>query len=383
MKNRYITGAVCLIISVAIMVFTGMDFISIHELPEISAGPGVTRVAMLSEYFEGLKGTNGDTPVYIMEGESPGGKVLILGGTHANEPSGHMGAVLFVQNAKVDAGTVYVIPYTNRSAFTHNDPQEASPRDLHFTTKNGENVVYRYGSRATNPIDQWPDPSVYIHASSGQRLSGSETRNINRAHPGRADGNLTEKTAYGIYELITKEDINLTFDLHEASPEYPVINATVSHEKGMSIAAEGTMELQFSGIDIALEPSPVNLRGLTHRELGDFTNTIPLLMETANASQGRLRGATNEKLVLTGIDKFYVLSQKLGFLYVPYDDKGHSIEERVGRHLQGIIEFTQAYNNNNPDKMVIFEDVPTYDMLYTSSDGTDLGGKRLGQYLIK
>lgn len=383
MKKNYITGAVCLLVAIAIMVFTGMDFLAIREIPEIASGPGVTRVVMLSEYFDGIKGTDGDTPVYVMEGANPGGKVLILGGTHANEPSGHLSAVLFIQNARVDSGTVFVLPYTNRSAFTHNDPQEAAPRDLHFTTRDGEDVVFRYGSRATNPIDQWPDPSVYVHASSGQRLSGSETRNINRAYPGRADGNLTEQIAYGITEMIKKEDINLTFDLHEASPEYPVINATVSHDKGMSIAAEGTMELQFSGISIALEPSPVNLRGLTHRELGDFTDTIPLLMETANASQGRLRGATNEKLALDGIDDYYVDAARLGFLYVPYDDEGHSIEERVGRHLQGIIEFTKAYNNNHPDKPVIFEDVPTYEELFSSSDGTDLGGKRLGQYLIK
>ena len=143
------------------------------------------------------------------------------------------------------------------------------------------------------------------------------------------------------------------------------------------------MELQFSGIDIALEPSPVNLRGLTHRELGDYTDTIPLLMETANASQGRLRGETSERLALTGQDKAYVFAESLGFLYVPYDEKGHSIEERVGRHLQGIIEFTKAYSEQYPDKPVVFENVPTYEQLFASSDGSDLGGPRIGQYLIK
>lgn len=383
MKRKHITGLILLAVALVIAFITGSNFKEMHNLPEITSGPGVTEKVMLSEYFDGLEGTPGDTPIYVMKGEKPGGKVLILGGTHPNEPSSHLSAILFIQNAKIEEGTAYVIPYTNRSAFTHNDAQEGSPQEMHFKTKDGESVSYRYGSRATNPIHQWPDPDVYIHAASGQKLSGSETRNINRAYPGTPDGNLTEKVAYGIVQLIKDEDINLTFDLHEASPEYPVINATVSHEKGMSVAASGVMELQIGGIDMAIEPSPVNLRGLTHRELGDYTDTIPLLMETANASQGRLRGETSERLVLTGQDKAYVYAAKLGFLYVPYDEKGHPIEERVGRHLQGVIEYTKAYTEQYVDKPITFDNVPTYDELFSSSDGNDLGGPRLGQFMIK
>lgn len=43
---------------------------------------------------------------------------------------------------------------------------------MRFTieTPNGERW-FRFGSRATNPIHQWPDPEIYVHASSGQRLS--------------------------------------------------------------------------------------------------------------------------------------------------------------------------------------------------------------------
>ena len=42
------------------------------------------------------------------------------------------------------------------------------------------------------------EPKIYVHASSGQRLSGSETRNINRSYPGRTDGTFTEKMSYGV-----------------------------------------------------------------------------------------------------------------------------------------------------------------------------------------
>lgn len=380
MKKNKITAAVCLVVALAVATVTGMNFTSLKNLGEIKSGESVKEIKMLSEYFDGIKGSNMDTEVYVLQGEKPGGKVLVLGGTHGNEPSGFMSAITFIENAKVDAGTVYVIPFTNRSGMTHNDPQEASPQYIHFNTRSGERT-FRYGSRASNPIDQWPDPDVYVHAASGQQLSGSETRNINRAYPGRPDGNSTEKAAYAIAEMVRKEDINLTFDLHEASPEYPVINATVSHEKGMGLAASGLMEMVFAGIDMALEPSPTNLHGLTHRELGDYTDTIPLLMETANASQGRLRGATNEALALTGKDKAYVKSSELGFLYVPYDENGHPIEERVGRHLQGIIEYTKAFNLEYADKQVIFSNVPTYAELFQNSDGSDLGGNRLGGFL--
>ncbi|MEF9940260.1 MAG: succinylglutamate desuccinylase [Clostridium sp.] len=380
MKKNQITAAVCLAAALAIATVAGMNFLSLKNLGEIKPGESVTETKMLSEYFDGIKGTNMDTPVYVLKGEKPGGSVLVLGGTHGNEPAGYMAAITFIETAKVDQGTVYVLPYTNHSGMTHNDPQEASPQYLHFQTKSGERK-FRYGSRASNPIDQWPDPDVYVHAASGQQLSGSETRNINRAYPGRPDGNPTEKAAYAIAELIRKEDINLTFDLHEASPEYPVINATVSHEKGMDLAASGMMELAMNGIQMSLEPSPMNLHGLTHRELGDYTDTIPLLMESANASQGRLRGATNERLALTGQDKDYVKSAELGFLYVPYDEKGHPIEERVGRHLQGIIEYTKVYDQFYMDKPVVFTNVPTYDELFTKSDGSDLGGARLGTFL--
>ncbi len=375
-----ITAVVLLVVALIIAGVTGQNFLSLHNLPYITPGSGVSRVAMLSDYSPELKGSHGDTPIYVMEGAEPGGKMLLIGGTHPNEPSGHLGAVLFLQNAKVTKGTVYVIPYANRSAFTHNDPQEAAPQALNIPTPQG-NAVVRYGSRATNPIDSWPDPDVYIHTS-GQKLSGSETRNLNRAYPGRIDGTFTERVTYAITNLIQKEGVNLTFDLHESSPEYPVNNATVAHEKAMNIAAEGVINLQSMGIEMSLEPSPSNLHGLTHRELGDYTDTYPLLMETPNASQGRLRGVTDEASALTGIDPMYVYAARLGFVYVPYDEKGHPIEERVGRHLEGIIQYTAAYTNQNPEMPIEFENVPTYEQLFASEEGAPLGGSRLGQFML-
>ncbi|MCI6568012.1 MAG: succinylglutamate desuccinylase/aspartoacylase family protein [Dysosmobacter sp.] len=380
-KKNYISAAICLVVAVAVMVSTSMSFLAARELPLPEWGPSVTEVKMLSDWFDGLKDTNGDTPVYVLKGEKEGGSVLILGGTHANEVSGYMSAFTFIENAVVEQGTVYVIPYTNHSAMTHNDPSEGNLQYFTLQTKSGERT-FRYGSRATNPVDQWPDPDVYIHYPSGQQLSGSETRNINRAYPGRPDGNLTEKMAYGVAELIRAEDIGITFDLHEASPEYPVINATVAHQDAMEIASEGCINLLLSGIEMSLEQSPTNFHGLTHRELGDYTDTKAILMETANASQGRLRGATTVDQVLGGQDECYLISEDLGMLYVPWDETGHPIEERCGRHLQGIYEYVTAYNNANPDKAIVYSEVPGYSELFLEADPDELGGARLGSFLM-
>lgn len=380
-KKHIISAALCLALSVAIMGFSAQSFLAARELPLPLEGPSVSEVKQLSDWFPGLAGTNGDTPVYVLKGEKEGGSMLVLGGTHANEVSGYMSAFLFIETAQVEAGTVYVIPYTNHSAMTHNDPGEGNIQYFTLTTKSGERT-FRYGSRATNPVDQWPDPDVYVHYPSGQQLSGSETRNINRAYPGRENGNLTEKMAYGVASLIRAENIDLTFDLHEASPEYPVINATVAHQNAMSIASEGCISLLMEGIEMSLEQSPTNFHGLTHRELGDHTDTMAILMETANASQGRLRGATTLDQVLGGWDDCYVLSQKLGMLYVPWDETGHPIEERCGRHLQGVYEYSTAYNNANPDNQILYSGVPSYTELFTSADFANLGGPQLASFLM-
>ena len=379
-KKNYISAAICLAVSIAIMIGTGMNFLAAREVPLPMEGPTKAEVHMLSEWNPNLEGTNGDTPVYVLKGEEEGGSVLVLGGTHPNEPSGYMGAITFIETAVVEKGTVYVIPYTNHSAMTHNDPGEGNIQYFTITTQSGERT-FRYGSRATNPVDQWPDPDVYVHAQSGQQMSGSETRNINRAYPGVADGNMTEMMAYGVAELIRQNDIGITFDLHEASPEYPVINATVAHQDAMDIASEGCINLLLMGIDMSLEVSPLNMHGLTHRELGDYTDTIAILMETANASQGRLRGASGESQAIGGLDKFYVIEEDLGMLAVPFDESGHPIEERVGRHLQGIYEYTLAYNNANPGKEIVYSGVPGYEELFLNADPTMIGGDWLGTFL--
>mgnify|MGYP005841458205 FL=1 len=360
MKRHHATALAVSVLALAAAAAASVRFLD-HRKPEtIVRGSGVTEIRMLSDWLPDLAGSPGDTEVYVFRGTAPGSSMLVLGGTHPNEPSAFLTAVLLIENVTVTSGTLYVIPRANASGFTHNDPQEGAPERYAIALPDGSTRIFRYGSRATNPVHQWPDPDVYVHAASGQTLSGNETRNLNRGYPGRADGTLTERVCLGIANLIRKEAVDLSIDLHEASPEYPVINAIVAHERAMPLASQVVLGLEFLDIKIGLEPSPKNLRGLTHRELGDATDTLAVLMETANPSQGRLRGRTNEDLVLKGQDPYYVKAQKLGRLYVPFDEKGHPIEERVGRHLSGVLEFAFALSSERPDRPLELSGTPEY-----------------------
>lgn len=365
--NRY-TAGILLAIALVVCFVSGSTFNGSKRLDFVSPSPGFEK-KMLSDYFDGLKGHAMDTPVYVQKGEEEGGSIMILGGTHPNEPSGYMSAVLMLENAKVTKGRLFIVPFGNISGFSNTLAQEASPNRIHFTLRNGSVRSFRYGSRDTNPTIMWPTPDIYVHKASGQELAGNESKNLNRAYPGDPDGTPTEKLAYGIMELLRKEKITLAFDLHEASPEYPVVEAIVAHERSMELAAIVTMELLALGIDMRLEPSPKNLRGLSHREWGDNTGTLPILMETANPSQGRLRGRTDEALVMEGKDKAYVKAAGLGRLFVPYDAGGKPLDQRVARHVASISVFAENLVLFDEEGGVLIEGIPGYDEIIGNGIG--------------
>ena len=327
---------------------------------------------MLSDWFEDLRGTPGDTPVYIQEGEEPGGTVLVLGGTHANEPAGFIAAVVMLEQAKVTRGRLIIAPYANMMSRTHTFPQDAHPQTFGFETPAGTRREFRYGARTTNPVNEWPNPDIYIHPLSGQTMAGVERSNLNRAHPGVADGGATERVAWGFMQLIEKENVDLAIDLHEASPEYPVVDALVAHERAMELAAMVVMELEFEGVPIRLEPSPVNLRGLSHREWGDRTDVLAILLETCNASAGRFRGRTDEALIHTGEDKAYEKAAGLGRLYVPWESYDKRFAERVARHVTSVRLLADNLEYVRDGKGVTIEGWPSYQALSDQGVGAFL-----------
>jgi hypothetical protein len=267
-------------------------------------------------------------------------------------------AVLMAENLRVAKGKVIVIPRANASGFTCNDPQEANPQRFIIETGSGPRE-FRFGSRLTNPVHQWPDPTLYENPA-GQMLSASEVRNLNRCYPGRPNGYLTEKMAFGIMELIRQERIDLGIDLHESAPEYPVINAIVFHDASAELAALAQMSLQSEGLEFRLEASPPNLRGLSHREWGDAAGIMAVLIETPNPVQGRLKGRTTAALVVEGKDKDYLKASRLGLLFVPYDERGVPLGDRVARHLAGIAAVLQSLAELEPEKAVEIEGLPDW-----------------------
>lgn len=364
------TSLLLLAVVGVILLFTSHDFLAMRVDPPIYPGPGVTQMVRLSDYSQAIAGTAADTDVYLLEGDEEGGTVLLLGGTHPNEPAASLAAITLIENAVVKRGRIIVIPRANHSAFTCTEPQEGYPQTYLIETPSGERE-FRYGSRGTNPIHQWPDPLIYVNTS-GQSLAGAEVRNLNRSYPGNEHGYLTERLAYTILSLIKEEKVDIAIDLHESSPEYPVINAIVAHERALDIAVETSMFLEFEGMEIGVERSPKNLRGLSHREWGDATDTLALLMEAPNAAQGRLRGSTDQKLIVAGKDKYYVRAAEQGLLYVPFTEAGHPIEERVGRHLQAFSMLLDVFSSYYPSRAVVAAEIPGLEQ--TMSDG-------LGVYL--
>ena len=344
-----------------VLLIVSHDFLAMRVDPPIYPGAGVTRVVRLSSYSQAVANTGADTDIYFLEGNEPGGTVLLLGGTHPNEPAASLAAITVIENAVVKKGRFIVIPRANHSAFTYSEPLEGYPQTYTIETSGGSRI-FRYGSRATNPIDQWPDPVIYMNTS-GQSLAGAEVRNLNRSYPGNEHGYLTERLAYAIVSLIKQEKVDMAIDLHEASPEYPVINTIVAHERALDIAVETSMLLEFEGMDIGVERSPKNLRGLSHREWGDATDTFALLMEASNPAQGRLRGRTDQALIVTGKDKYYVRAAEHGFLYVPFTEAGHPVEERVGRHLQAFSTLVDVFNEYHPDRAVAATKIPRLEQM--------------------
>ena len=322
----------------------------------------ITEVKKLSDYFDGVKGTTNDSNVYIFDSGVEGGTYLIWGSTHPEEPAGVMTAALLVENLKVTQGKVIIIDRENNSASTNTRVGEAYPRFFTYETDWGTKV-WRFGDRHANQLDSWPDPEVYIHYLSGQTLANVDIRNTNRNWPGKANGLLTERTNYAVMQLIEQEGVDMTLDLHEAELEYTVENTIVVHEKGQSVAAMVSMDLTANTFDVpvGMEFSPTALHGLSHREVGDWSDAASYLVEVAEPMLDRIRGITDEELLMSGKDRFVMMAGDRGLLYAPIDENGWPIEKRVARHVAVATKIIEVNNSVNPDQTILIEGIPTYE----------------------
>ncbi len=359
-KSATIFKGLALVLWLAVMVFAGKAFYDHRNWKEtVVLGPGVTSTRSLHEWFAPLAGSMNDCNVYVLDSGVPGSTILVLGGTHPEEPATTLAAELLVENARPLSGRLMVAIHTNRSASTVTRPGEAYPQFYSIKTDWGQKK-YRMGDRSANPLDSWPDPETYVHFPSGQMLAYMDIRNINRTWPGRPNGLICERTAFAFMEMIRKEKVDLVIDLHEAELEYPVIGTIVAHQDAQEIAAMASMELSANEFRIGMEVSPRSLHGLTHREIGDFSDATALLFESPEPFLDRVRGATNEKLLLTGQDDFVLKAGKAGLLYWPIDEKGWPIEVRVGRHVTTIEKVLEVWGMMYPEKPIALDGLPSY-----------------------
>lgn len=268
-----------------LMMATGV-FAQTPAFHDIRPGYGVTKVGWLSDYHPALKGTPGDTRVYTLDSGNPGGTAVIFGGTHGNEISGVMAATVYVERAIPTAGRIIVVPHANNANTDYEDGYRTdTPSWFTITTPEGVERTFRYGARRTNPAyESKPDPEFYERGD-GAVHDGEEARNLNRAHPGVADGTLTEQISYGIVRLLLEEEADVAFDLHEAGSSHRLANTLVAHNDAMDVGILAILDLSMQDLHITLEPSQEGFRGLSHREWGDFTPALAFLTETGNPGQ--------------------------------------------------------------------------------------------------
>ncbi len=346
---------------VALFGTSGASFYRSRHLAEpVVLGQGVTAVKKLADYFEPLRGSANDCNLYVLDGKAPGATLLVLGGSHPEEPAGRLAAWVFAENAVVEQGRLILVLSANRSATTVTRLGGAYPPDFTIQTRWGART-FRMGDRWSNPLDQWPDPEVYFHYPSRQQLAYEDSRNVNRAWPGRPNGSLTERTAYAFMEMIRREKVDIAIDLHEAELQYPVISTIVAHQRGQDLATLTAMTLtDMEGFRIGTENSPRTLHGLSHREIGDYSPAISLLFETPEPFLDATRGITSREQLLTGKDDFVVKAGQHGLLFEKIDEKGWPIDVRVGRHTSSVAQVAETWTEDHHDKPLVISGIPRY-----------------------
>lgn len=370
MNRVGIVKLIFILVVIAVMIIAGLQLYQhrYYKMP-IVAGPGVTKVVKLSDFSKGLKGTIADTEVFYLEGKEEGGKMLIMSNTHSNEPASILAALIFLENAVVDKGTLIIIPQFNNSASRNTRPGDGYPLYFEIPTEWGSKK-FRMGNRDASPLDQWPDPDVYVHYPDRQLLSFIDARNTNRTWPGRATGPLMERVTYGAMQIMREEKVDIAIDVHGAETMFPVTNCIVAPEKSMRLATMTTLTVKArEGFDNHVEPSPSGFRGLSHREIGDYSETLPFLLEAPIPFLDQPTGPKTVKLLLDGKDPFLLSLSKKGKLFVPYDETGWPMDKRVGQHCSVILEITRQFSRKSPDRGIEIRKVPRYAEVVKNSVG--------------
>ncbi len=129
-----------------------------------------------------MQGTQYETPYFLFATDKPDPTMLILAGTHGDEPAGYETAyrlMKYFSNHPMHRGRVFIVPETNRQAVL---------------------------ARKHNA----PIPS----------RQAQERWDLDQCYPGKSDGLPMEEQAYEIVQLIREEGISLVLDLQESKQFY-------------------------------------------------------------------------------------------------------------------------------------------------------------------
>ena len=107
--------------------------------------------------------------------------------------------------------------------------------------------------------------------------------------------------------------------------------------------------------DVAQGPEGVTLSGDGHS----------LHIQIVSAENGA-------DLLFTGVDHYYYLAGQYGTLYADFPETGIPIDERVARHICGIVQLCGAYNELGNDLAIDLGDLPSYREIMTTGIGVYL-----------
>jgi len=96
------------------------------------------------------------------------------------------------------------------------------------------------------------------------------------------------------------------------------------------------------------------------REIGDHSGAVSYLVEVAEPMLDRIRGITDEELLMSGKDRFVMNAGEHKLLYAPIDENGWPVDKRTARHVTTLMTILEVHNMLTPDKAVILEGIPTY-----------------------
>ena len=357
MKNNTLIRNIAVLLVVALVcVMTGQIYLKqLKNDTFYTANPNITKVLHLSDYNPNLKGTANDVEVYVFDSGVPGGKALIYGGTHTNEVGSMLSAVTYLENAKCEVGTLYIMVHANNSGYSHTQPLLGQGNKMTFDLADGTTREFRIGTRISNPVHQWPDPNYHLNTSKRELKHEeiAEIRNLNRNHPGVESGYLTEMTCYAVRNLINTENIDFIYDGHEAGGEsVRLVNYLVVHENAIPLGSAAVMNCVINNLPFKLEISGQTSYGLSHRGLGDNTNALCTLFETCNPAMGSYHDKMTEDLFKNGRSGNYLAMHQAGLFPNSYDfdENGWPIEKRTAYHMSMSLELINTLETLYPDK---------------------------------